>query len=185
MSSLLTNQYGVGGLFMGAQPKRKVFISYHHDSDQNYYDQFSQLFSGAFDLFYDNSLDRRIDSTNAEYVNRKIREGYIVGSSCTIVLCGSETYKRRWVDWEIHATLFHKHGLLGIALPNCAYDVSSRKYTVPARLHYNIQSGYAKWILWTQDISQLKSQIEYAVKNSNSNTSAIQNDAPKMKRSLS
>ena len=27
------------------------------------------------------------------------------GSSCTIVLCGARTHERKYVDWEINATL--------------------------------------------------------------------------------
>ena len=164
--------------------KRKVFISYHHKTDQAYYNLLSQYFSNTLDLFYDSSLERRLDSTNSEYLNRKIREEYIFGTSLTIVLCGSETWKRRWVDWEIHATLHHQHGLLGIILPTCAKNYEN-KYIVHSRLHENIDSGYALWMHWTQDASILKTNMEAAIQRSNSQKSAIINSATKMKRSLS
>lgn len=163
--------------------KRKVFISYHHDTDQVYYDLFSQYFSETLNLFYDNSLERALDSTNSEYLNRKIREEYIFGTSLTIVLCGSETGKRRWVDWEIHATLHHQHGLLGIVLPTCSKDIQGRSL-VPDRLHENIASSYALWMHWTQDANILKTNMETAVQRSSSKL-LIRNSAPKMKRSLS
>ena len=174
----------LGTLLTGLRPpKRKVFISYHHNNDQYWYDLFSQHFSDTLDLFYDNSLDRQIDSTNAQYVNRRIREEHIFGTSVTIVLCGAETYKRRWVDWEIHSTLHYSHGLLGIGLPTCfiSYD---NKFIVPERLHQNIASGYAVWMQWTDNATILNSQIEVAVRNS-SQKSLIRNSPTKMKRSLS
>jgi hypothetical protein len=184
MSGLLGNNYStyITGLL---QPvKRKVFISYHHRNDQYYYDLFSQYFSETLELFYDNSLDRSIDSTNAEYLNRKIREEYIFGTSTTILLCGSETWKRRWVDWEIHATLYYKHGLLGIILPTCTLS-KDNKYIVSARLHENLQSGYAVLMSWTNEENLLKANIEEAVKNSNLSTSKICNSTAKMKKSFS
>lgn len=171
------------GLGLGIPVKRKVFISYHHDNDQYYYNEFSRIFSQSFEIFHDNSLDRAIDSTNSEYLNRIIREDYIIGSSITIVLCGSDTYKRRWIDWEIHATLYHKHGLLGIILPACQQNFEN-KYLVPDRFVDNVSSGYARWILWTTDSNLLKLEIETAVKNSKSNAALIVNSSPKMKRSL-
>src|SRR5215472_9931045 len=94
--------------------KRKVFISYHHAGDQAYYDAFSRAFSGVYDVITDNSLVRGIESDVVEYVMRRIRENYITGSSCTIVLVGRDTWGRKYVDWEIDATLQKEHGLIGV-----------------------------------------------------------------------
>lgn len=164
--------------------KRKVFISYHHKNDQAWYDLFTKHFGEYLDIFYDNSLDRKIDSTKSEYLDRKIREQYIRGSSVTIVLCGPETWKRRWIDWEIFATLYRKHGVLGIGLPTCSklYD---GKFTVSERLHYNVVSGYAVFMEWTLDPDILTSNIELAVTRSKNCQSLIRNSTNKMKRSLS
>lgn len=168
-------------------PRRKVFISYHHENDQYWYNLFSTFFSDTLDLFYDNSLDREEDSTNAEYLNRKIREEYIFGTSLTIVLCGPETWKRRWVDWEIHATLEYKHGLMGIILPTCAtyYDYITyvTRYRVPQRLAENLASAYAIWTHWITDANILKNHIEEAVRRS-AFASLIRNGTAKMKKSL-
>lgn len=97
--------------------KRSVFVSYHHGGDLAYYDAFSQLFADTYEIVRDNSVERRIDSNNSEYVIRRIREGFITGSTCTVVLCGAETPRRKFVDWEINATLDKEHGLIGINLP--------------------------------------------------------------------
>lgn len=185
MSLLPYNNHNNIRWALGLKPvKRKVFISYHHKNDQSWYDVASEWFSDTLDLFYDSSVDRALDSSNAEYLNRKIREEYIFGTSVTIVLCGFETWKRRWVDWEIHATLHYEHGLLGIILPTCDQN-NSHQYIVPARFHDNILSGYAQWIHWTHDAKVLKTSIEAAVQRSKSYKSSITNYAVKMKRSYS
>jgi MTH538 TIR-like domain (DUF1863) len=80
--------------------KRKVFVSYHHSNDQCWANFFSQAFSDTYDVCYDTSLDEPIRSGDPHYVNRTIREDYIVGSSVTVVLCGAETGKRKFVDWK-------------------------------------------------------------------------------------
>ncbi len=99
------------------QVKRKVFISYHHGCDQAYYDAFSKAFCDTYDVISDNSLEREIDSDDVEYVIQRIRNDYVTGSSCTIVLVGKDTWGRKYVDWEIKATLEKEHGLIGVVLP--------------------------------------------------------------------
>lgn len=126
--------------------RRKIFVSYHHDRDQAYYNEFSRLFHDNYEAITDNSLDRLIDSDNSDYVMRRIRERYITGTSCTIVLCGAETPFRKYVDWEISATLEKGHGLIGIKLPTIS--IVNNSAIVPDRLHDNIDSGYAIWSSW-------------------------------------
>jgi hypothetical protein len=135
------------GLRIQAAVKRKIFVSYHHDGDQAYYDAFSKAFHDTYDVITDNSLQRQIDSENVDYVMRRIRENYITGSSCTIVLVGKDTHARKYVDWEIKATLDASHGLIGVRLPT-APVTAQNTVTVPARLHDNIESGYARWVSW-------------------------------------
>lgn len=164
------------------QTKRKVFISYHHHGDQPYYDHFTKTFGDAYDAFYDNSLERALDSDNTDYINQKIREEYIWGSSITIVLCGANTGKRKYVDWEIRSTLEYEHALLGIALPTITTSGSS--LLVPDRLADNWQSGFAHWLSpYPQNPTQLQNAIEQAIQKS-SNKSLIRNDREKMKRNL-
>lgn len=129
--------------------KRQVFLSYHHDEDQSYYNVFSRTFCDTYDVITDNSLERQIGSEDVDYVMRRIREKYITGSSCTIVLVGKYTWGRRYVDWEIDATLEKGHGLIGVQLPT-APITSQNMVIVPARLDDNIQSGYALWVSWQQ-----------------------------------
>jgi len=127
--------------------RRKVFISYHHDSDQDFYNTFSTVFSAGFEVVQDNSLARAVDSDDTDYVIRRIREEYITGTSCTIVLCGPQTRWRKYVDWEIKATLDKGHGLIGIILPNNPPAMLGGVHK-PERLQDNVDSRYAVLDSW-------------------------------------
>lgn len=148
--------------------KRRVFISYHHGRDRQYYNEFSRIFADGFEAVQDNSVDRIIDSDDAEYVIRKIREDYVTGTSCTLVLCGAETSQRKFVDWEIKATLDASHGVIGVNLPTNPATADG-KYVVPDRLHDNIVGGYAVWTSWAALVASsvvLKAWIEDATSRS-------------------
>ena len=140
----------------------------------------------SLNIFTDQSLDEPVQSDDAEYINRRIREDYICGSSVTIVLCGKDTYKRKYVDWEIHSTLHHEHALLGVALPTASKDINQR-VIVPARLYDNIESGYAHFIMWDQHIiakpPAFKDALEIAIQKS-SRKQLIQNNQEKMARNV-
>lgn len=156
---MVPNIFGSG--WWSPQPiKRKVFVSYHHGGDQAYYDAFSRGFCDLYDVIADNSLERQIDSDNAEYVTRRIREDYITGSSCTIVLVGRDTWRRKYVDWEIKATLDKSHGLIGVQLPSLPIHADG-SITVPRRLSDNIDSGYALWVLWQRFISNAEACTQF------------------------
>ena len=143
----MSNGFGLQSLLIPT--KRRVFISYHHNYDQWYYNEFSRFFADGYEAIQDNSLDRSIDSENTDYVIRRIREKYITGTSCTIVLCGPQTRWRKYVDWEIKATLDKYHGLIGIKLPNNPVDLQGR-YHKPDRLQDNVDTGYAILIGWEE-----------------------------------
>ncbi|MEJ1339479.1 MAG: TIR domain-containing protein [Candidatus Sedimenticola sp. (ex Thyasira tokunagai)] len=146
--------------------KRKVFISYHHAGDQWYCNTLGELITDVFDIATDRSIDRAIDSDNPEYVMRRIRENHISGTSCTIVLVGPETYGRKYIDWEIKATLDKQHGLLGINLPENPINHQLNSCSKPPRLQDNIDNGYVVWEQWNNvfmDPSYLKELIERAI----------------------
>lgn len=167
---------------LAALTKRSVFISYHHGGDQYYYDQFSYEFATAYNILKDNSVEDPFDSDDSEYVMRQIREEYLTGSSCTIVLCGQQTYKRKFVDWEIKATLDKQHGLVGLNLPTSSRNATGQ-VVIPDRLYDNIQSGYALWVDWTSlSVANLKLWIEQAIGKS---AYLIANDRDIMSRNSS
>lgn len=128
--------------------RRKIFVSYHHGGDQAYYDEFSRFFHDQYETIRDNSLDRVIQSDNTQYVMQKIREQYITGTSCTIVLIGAQSHQRKYLDWEIKATLDKQHGLAGIVLPTHIKNTTNQ-IIVPDRFLDNCMSGYAAWTYWT------------------------------------
>lgn len=45
-------------------------------------------------------------------------EGQMSGRTCTVVLIGSDTAKRKWIDYEIHKSWNSKKGIVGIHIHN-------------------------------------------------------------------
>jgi len=168
------------GLMIPQPVKHKIFVSYHHRGDQAYYDAFSHAFHDSYDVIYDNSLERQVDSDDVEYVLRRIRENYITGSSCTIVLVGKETPYRKFVDWEIEATLDKQHGLIGVLLPTA--PVTHQGATVPDRLYDNIQSKYALWLTWAQVTASAQQLQQYVAQAKSRDTGLIVNTRPRRLR---
>jgi hypothetical protein len=161
--------------------RRKVFVSYHHGGDQAYYDEFSRMFSDRYELIYDHSLERKVGSEDPEYVMRRIREKYLTGASVTVVLCGRETPWRKYVDWEICASLNQQMGIVGVKLPTITPGTNG-SVIVPDRLHHNIESGYAIWTEWNQvynDPAFLLLKIEEAYEKS---VRLIDNSHPTMQK---
>lgn len=180
----MIDRYGTGpgyGLYMPQPVKPKVFVSYHHEQDQAYYDRFVKLFADVYDIMTDTSIDRIIASDDTAYQQQVIREQHITGSSITVVLCGAESWKRRWIDWEIDMTLNKRHALLGIALPTGQRSTSGA-VIVPDRLHANIVSGFAHFVQWTEDPQFLSAAVNNSLEKARQ-TSTIDNSAPQMERS--
>ncbi|MEA2603914.1 MAG: hypothetical protein QOF89_4906 [Acidobacteriota bacterium] len=159
----------------------RVFVSYHHGNDQWYYNEFSLAFHNIYETIQDNSVDRIIGSASPDYVIRRIRENHITGTSCTVVLCGPETRWRKYVDWEIKATLDKQHGLVGINLPNNPRD-PNRLVHKPDRLQDNMDSGYALWLAW-EDLGRGSEFLKACVLEANIRPARlIQNGRPLRQR---
>lgn len=153
--------------------RHKVFISYHHE-DQEEVEAFIEEFDEKKDLFITRALgvgmeQEIIDSNDTNYVMRRIRELYLKDSTVTIVLIGKCTWARRYVDWEIQASLRQgqtatPNGLLGIKLPS--YNGNG----YPDRLNKNLKSKdqedredcYARVISYPKNKDTLKKWIEDA-----------------------
>ena len=151
--------------------RRKVFISYHHD-DQRAADSFVAHFDDVWDFLISRGLGIGMDpdivnSRDPDYVMGQIRRKYLRDSSVTIVLIGRCTRARRYVDWEIQASLRRPagglpNGLLGIKLP------SYNGHGYPDRLNRNLNSPgrdaevYARAIDYPQSGQNLTSWIEDA-----------------------
>ena len=101
----------------------KVFISYHHEKDQDYKNNLVK-FAKQHSIFIDASVDTGdiSDDLSDDSIRQKIRDEYLRDSTVTIVLVGKETKRRKHVDWEIYSSMFDgtvnkKSGVLVINLP--------------------------------------------------------------------
>ncbi|MCW2484424.1 TIR domain-containing protein [Candidatus Symbiopectobacterium sp. NZEC127] len=94
----------------------KTFLSYHHANEQDLKDEIIETYGG--ELFIDKSVSDGDISTNVSdnYIMRKIREDYLGDSTVTVVLIGTETANRPFVNSEIQASLWGDNpaGLLGV-----------------------------------------------------------------------
>ena len=160
--------------------RRKVFISYYHGDQEdvntfvrNYSDVFIAKTAGVKDGDFD------VNSNDPSYIMRKIRETKLEDSTVTIVLIGSCTHSRRYVDWEIKASLQQgkdlPNGLIGI---NLAYI--NNQSLAPYRLDDNLvtgDNGYARYYVypsstgdlrgWIEDAYSARSERAYLIQNSN------------------
>lgn len=138
-----------------------VFVSYHHANDQSRANHLRETY-GSDNTLIDRSLKDEYDSASDDEILALIRKNHLKNSTVTIVLIGSETANRKWVDWEIYSSLRPygdrtRNGLLGIYLPTAG--------TTPARLQDNIDSGYAVTMKWENISWQLTSKIDEAFNN--------------------
>lgn len=84
---------------------RKVFVSYYPWRSTRRLIKFVNDFSDVciFKTVGVKEGDFTFDSNNPQYIMRKIREDKLEDSTVTIVLVGSCTHSRRYVDWEVKA----------------------------------------------------------------------------------
>ena len=102
----------------------KVFVSYHHDNDQDYKDDLINLATKQY-VFIDASVDTGdiSDKLNDDQIRKTIRDNYLRDSTVTMVLVGTETMNRKHVDWEIYSsmhagTVNKKSGIIVVMLPS-------------------------------------------------------------------
>ena len=138
---------------------RNIFLSFHQADEieaniwcRRFGDYFNEIRTLGLHELGDEYAEH-INSGDSDYVMRRIREDKIAGTSCTVVLIGKCTWARRYVDWEIAATLRDftdsaRGGLIGVQLPS-AQDHGWA--TFPPRLALNItnaggtETGYARF----------------------------------------
>ena len=177
---------------MTTKVRHKVFISYYHD-DQDEVEEFINTFDEERDVFIARALGTEmsqaiIDSDDTAYVMRRIRELYFGDSTVTIVMIGKCTWARRYVDWELQATLRHgstvtPNGLLGIVLPSAGDHPKP-----PRRLDLNLKGkdsdeGYARWIWYPQRKDTLANWIDDAFQARTTRDSLIENPRDRFRNS--
>lgn len=152
-----------------ADPTRhKCFVSYHvADIDEvtvfldDYSTEFIPRSVGVTDE------DDFVNSTDDEYIKRRIRETYLTDSTVTIILLGTCTWSRMFVDWEISSSLRNdsvnrRSGLLAIPLP-----ARNNAAKLPARVGDNWVQGdppasYASYESYPSSKQQLRTAVETA-----------------------
>jgi hypothetical protein len=169
-------------------PRHKTFVSYHH-VDQYYKDLFEQNFSEALDGFISKSVkDGDINPyLPTDRIRQIIRDDFIRDATVSVVLIGNETWKRKYVDWEIGSSIRNtssnpRTGLIGILLPNYRSNFNGISYsdirmteggekynprTIPPRLHDNIECGFAKIYSWSNYQDDILKWINEAFKKRN------------------
>ena len=153
--------------------RRKCFISYHH-ADEAEVQEFIEDFDHDRDVLIARGIGASmtgdiINSESSDYIMSRIREKYLRDTTVTIVLIGQCTWARKFVDWEVAASLrntaaYSRNGLLAITLPPVA-SVAGRQ--VPGRVSDNIagvdgDEGYARWWKYPTGAAGLANMIETA-----------------------
>lgn len=148
--------------------RRKTFISYYHNDDQEYKEKFKNLFD---DLITHKSVEEGdIDSDNSDgYIKQLIQKDFLADTTVMVVLIGPNTKHRKHIDWEISGALNIKvgekcAGILGLKLPSHPnYGTGKHNYGfLPGRLADNLKSDFAIIRDWTGDRIKLQEYIEEA-----------------------
>ena len=172
--------------------RHKTFISYYHD-DQAEVDEFIRTFDHDRDVFIaravgsDETMDTLIDSDDPDYVMRRIRKDHLSDSTVTLAFIGKNTWTRKYVDWELAASL-HQGPVVG--KPNGALAILSPKLSkaiLPDRFVDNWQPGYAHFYPYPKNRTQLANWIDEAfdAREDEDKRKSIKNGRPKLKRNLS
>jgi len=166
---------------------RNCFVSYHHERDQKYLAGLRKVISNM--SVADHSLKDDIGYLSQDTIYKKVRDK-MRNCSVTIVLIGERTGHRKWIDWEIWASLrgythptdpyksFKPNGLLGIFLPT---DSPS----IPDRLKDNIDSGFAVSMKWENLARDFESKVNYAYWNRTNVDYKICNQRERLKEDYS
>lgn len=148
-----------------ARIRHKRFVS-HHGDDRDAVRDFIDYFDDGQDTLIARSItmpEDIIESDNEDYVMQQIRERFLEDSSVTIVMIGSCTWSRKFIDWEVQASLRQKgsgpppNGLLAILL-----DPGASQGNLPDRVKLNFDSGYALFRRYPQNKSELADWIDEA-----------------------
>lgn len=171
--------------------RHKCFVSYHVD-DLAEVESFVSDFGTEF---IPRSVgvsveDDFVDSKNDEYIKRRIREKYLADSTVTILLLGSCTWSRKFVDWEISSSLRNdtvnrRNGLLVLPLPSM--NNSAR---LPDRVRDNWvenhpELSYSSFKSYPSSASDLRSKIEEAFQARTTKSSLVSNSRDLLQRNAS
>ena len=107
----------------------KIFISHHHELNNKHREYIQSLVEqlGYTDITPDEKT-KVDDSLSDEQIRQKIRDEYLKDVDVTIVVVGSDTKNRKFIDWEIYSTImdYQENGKTkpggSIVVVNCCTD---------------------------------------------------------------
>lgn len=166
--------------------RHKCFVSYHVDDDdevEEFLESFGHLFIPTVVGVTED--DDFVDSDDTDYILDRIREEHLSGTTITMVLVGKCTWARKFVDWEVYASLrsyktYLPSGLLAITLPSMA-DSSSKQ--LPARVADNVDGsdGYARWWKYPTSETGFRNMIDEAFEKRTNHRDLIVNSRARKK----
>jgi hypothetical protein len=160
--------------------RRKVFLSHSHIHEREnaaFLRDFGDVFiAKQLGIFGNEDF---INSTDTNYVMHCVRSRYVQDSTVTIVLIGACVHSRRYIDWEIKASLRQgadslPNGLLGITLPS-----TNGNAVLPERFEQNWKQWnsncYAHFQPYPASKEQLRIWIEEAYARRRTHSHLISN----------
>ncbi len=171
--------------------RHKCFISYHvadMDEVETFIDDYGSAFiARCLGVTEDDDF---VDSTDEDYIKRRIREDYLTDSTVTVVLLGKCTWSRKFIDWEISSSLRDdsknkRSGLLVIPLPSMKNTA-----TLPNRVSDNwvkddTAKSYALYMSYPTSSQGLKRLIESAFDSRTTKGDKVDNSRSLRKRNSS
>jgi hypothetical protein len=174
--------------------RRRVFISYCHlnqAESERFVERWSNVFSAcALGMRFTDDI---VNSDNPAYVMSRIRADYLGDSSVTVLLIGTCTHSRRYIDWELKASLQRgtgtPNGVVAFLLPS-AHNFNGRTYPyLPDRLAanycYGDNSTYARYWFMPETEQSMRECIETAFASRTTLADNISNPNEMMKYNIS
>jgi len=96
---------------------RRIFYSFHYDPDNWRASQVRNMGVVEGDQPVTDNDWEAVKKGGDAAIERWI-DGQLSGKSCCVVLIGSETAGRKWIDYEIYTSWNSKKGVLGIYVHN-------------------------------------------------------------------
>jgi hypothetical protein len=120
---------------------RHVFISFDHEDLDEVNLLRGQAKNEKVDLqFDDHSVKEPYDSSNADYIQRNIREK-IDRCSVTVVYLTEKSASSKWVNWEIEESIKRGKGVIGVYSGD----------TPPSKIPIAFQENSCKAIKWEHE----------------------------------
>ena len=128
---------------------RQTFFSFRYKNDnwranivRNSWVTQEKISSGFFDSAEWEEVKKKTDSAIEKWIDEQLK-----GTSVTVVLIGSDTAGRKWINYEIKSSYKKGNGLLGIYIHNCKdkNGNTSTKGVSPFSNIYITENGVKKY----------------------------------------